>query len=502
MTVRGAAGARILVGQFFLEANSFASGSTTLADFEPAGLYVGDELRRERLPEGGELAAAWDILAARGAVIVPAIRAFAAARPPMAPQAWATISDAIVSRAAGDIDGVYLALHGAALAHGVDDPEGELLQALRGRLRPGVPIAVSLDCHAGWTPAMEAGCDIATAYRTVPHTDLIRTGSQAAGLLVRALEGEIRPVIRSARLAMIGPADRQDSGDPRFAGLMGLASDAEARDGILAAAVLPSHPWRDVPELGWGVIVTTDDDAALAASTAAAIADALWDERRWFIGGRRPGIADALERALEGPAPVIVADSGDSPTGGALGDSTELLRVALAHRDRGIWLALTDAAAAKEAHRAGIGSAIALEVGSGGAGAYNERTLIEATVAALPDGALTYSGPFARGVTDDMGRSAVLAMDAIRVVLHSRPVMEIDPSPYVAAGLDPSHAEVLQAKSHVSFRAGYAHLTDRAVVADTPGPTMADLTRMPYVRRPRPLFPFEDPSERDPEARA
>ena len=63
-------------------------------------------------------------------------------------------------------------------------------------------------------------------------------------------------------------------------------------------------------------------------------------------------------------------------------------------------------------------------------------------------------------------------------------------------------ADVLQAKSHVSFRAGYADVTDRAVVADTPGPTMIDLTRMPFVRRPRPLFPFEDPIDRDPEARA
>ena len=62
-----AVGARVLVGQFFLEANSFAPGSTELADFEPAGLHVGDELRRELLPAGGELGAAWDVLTASGA---------------------------------------------------------------------------------------------------------------------------------------------------------------------------------------------------------------------------------------------------------------------------------------------------------------------------------------------------------------------------------------------------------------------------------------------------
>lgn len=143
-----------------------------------------------------------------------------------------------------------------------------------------------------------------------------------------------------------------------------------------------------------------------------------------------------------------------------------------------------------------------LEVGSGAPDEYNERTPVEGRIEALPDGRLTYLGPFARGVTADMGRSAVLGIGSIRVVLHSRTVMEIDPSPFIAAGLDPADADVLQAKSHVSFRAGYASVTDRFVVADTPGPTMADLTRMPFVRRPRPLFPFEDPIERDPEAEA
>ena len=234
-------GARVLVGQFLLEANSFAQGSTELVDFEPAGLYVGDALQRELLPESGELAAAWDVLRSAGVHVVPTIRAWAAARPPLTPGAWASIRDAILARADAGIDGVYLSLHGASLAHGLDGPEGELLGLLRERLRPGVPVAISLDCHAGWTPAMEAGCDIATAYRTVPHTDLPRTGAQAARLLVRAMQGDIRPVVRSARLAMAAPADRQDSTEVTFAGLMGLAEAAErARRPGCRVPALPS----------------------------------------------------------------------------------------------------------------------------------------------------------------------------------------------------------------------------------------------------------------------
>jgi microcystin degradation protein MlrC len=496
MTV-DASGARILIGQFLLEANSFAPGSTALKDFEPAGLYIGDAFRREMLPETGELTAGWDILAGAGAELVPTIRALAVARPPLTVESWVKIREAILSRADDSIDGVFLSLHGASLAHGVDDPEGELLGLLRKRLRPGVPVAISLDCHAGWTAAMEKGCDIATAYQTVPHTDMSRTGAQAASLLLRTMRGEIRPVVRSARIAMVAPADRQDVADPTFGRLMGIAHSAERQPGILAAAFLPSHPWRDVPELCWGAIATADGDAAAAERVTGEIADEVWAYRHWFTRGTRFTMAVALQQALEGPPPVVIADAGDSPTGGALGDSTELLRVATRFPGRRIWMAVTDAPATKRARDAGIGNRISLSIGSGALGSYNAKTEIEADVLGLPDGHFTYLGPYARGVTADLGDAALVGIGEVRIILHARQVLEFDPSPFIAAGLDPVAAEVLQAKSHVTYRAGYAHVTDRFVVADTPGPTAADLTLLPYQRRPTPLFPFEDPSMRD-----
>ena len=94
----------------------------------------------------------------------------------------------------------------------------------------------------------------------------------------------------------------------------------------------------------------------------------------------------------------------------------------------------------------------------------------------------------------DLGPSAVLGIGAIRVVVHSTPVGLIDPEAYRAAGLDPATAEVIQAKSHVSYRAGFAPVTPRSVVASTPGPTTADLASLPWRHRPRPLWPFEEPA--------
>jgi microcystin degradation protein MlrC len=274
---------------------------------------------------------------------------------------------------------------------------------------------------------------------------------------------------------------------------MAACRAAEREPGILAAAVLPSQPWVDVPDLGWSAVVTTDGDPDRADRTARHLAQLAWDRREAFLTGRRLPIGEALTEALEGPPPVVIADAGDATNGGSRGDSTELLRAALIHPDRRIMLTLTDAAAAMTLRAAAIGTTVTITLGTGDQGAYNEATLVTGTVLSHPEGGFRYQHPFSRGLPGHLGTCAVLGSGALRVVVHSMPVGVIDPAPYLGAGLDPADAEVIQAKSHISYRTGFDPVTTRSVVAATPGPTTADLASLPWRRRSRPLWPFEDP---------
>ena len=208
---------RVLVGCLFQEGNTFTPGHTTRAAFDIAGVLVGDELRRERLPAGKELAAAWDALVADGIEVVPALFAWAPPGPPIQADDYRALSAEIVDRADTSIDGVYLQLHGSMVVEGMDDPEGDLLERIRVRLRPDVPIAASFDLHATMTSAMASALDIVTAYGTCPHVDLARTGAHAGRLLADALRGRCRPVVAWAPLAMTAPPDRHDDAFPPFA---------------------------------------------------------------------------------------------------------------------------------------------------------------------------------------------------------------------------------------------------------------------------------------------
>jgi microcystin degradation protein MlrC len=481
---------RVLVGAFAMEANTFAPGSTTLADFRAQVWRVGRQVGPDALGPMSELAAAWRVLEERGYEIVPSVAAWSAPRQPLAPEVLDAVTRAVTEACDPPVDGAYLMLHGSAVAHGEDDPEGVLLGALRTRLGPGRPIAISLDCHANLTPAMVAAVDAVSAYRTCPHVDTRRTGEQAARLLAGALEGRLRPVVAMATRPMITPPQLHDSGREPFRTLMARCAELE-RDGVLAAALLPVQPWIDAEGLSWKAVVTADGDVARARAVAEQIIADAWTVRREMLAEPAPRIDEALAAALAAEPPVVLADAGDATNGGAVGDSTELLRAALRKGSGRILLSVMDPAAAQAAYRAGPGAVVAVDVGSGGAGDYNERTSLVATVQRVFDGSFAYTHPVNAGYRASTGAAALVRSAAADIVLHSRSVGVIDPALYETLGADPRAYDVVQAKSHVSHRAGFARVSERTIVAGTGGPTTADLRSLDYARRPRPLFPFE-----------
>ena len=275
---------RVLLAGLQMEANSFARGTTTLDDFRAQTFAVGDEIHRDVVGPRSELAGAMDVLAAAGCEFVRPSSAQSGPRPPSRPRSCARSCGSPSRRATGASTAPTSCCTAPPSRRGDDDPEGTLLAALRARLGPDRPIAVSLDHHAHLTRRMLDAVDVVTAYRTCPHTDLYERGAQAGELLAATLAGAIRPVVALARRPMITPADLHDSSRDPFRALMALADAAEA-DGALAAGVLPVQPWLDVPELGWKAVVTTDGDRALAQRLAERMMDAAWELRHDFLTG-------------------------------------------------------------------------------------------------------------------------------------------------------------------------------------------------------------------------
>ena len=80
----------------------------------------------------------------------------------------------------------------------------------------------------------------------------------------------------------------------------------------------------------------------------------------------------------------------------------------------------------------------------------------------------------------------------LTLILMSRRVPPFSLRQLTAGGLDPASFRVLLAKGVNAPIAAYSEVCERFIRVDTPGPTCANMTRLPFARRRRPLFPFED----------
>ena len=119
------------------------------------------------------------------------------------------ICDAV---AKGGFDGIMLDLHGAMVTESFEDGEGELLRRIRA-IDPNTPIAVAYDMHANLYEAMIANATVVAGYRTYPHIDTYDTAKRAGDILIRAIRGEVRPVMAWGNVPMLPHVMRQGSDD-------------------------------------------------------------------------------------------------------------------------------------------------------------------------------------------------------------------------------------------------------------------------------------------------
>ncbi|MBM3704175.1 MAG: M81 family metallopeptidase [Actinobacteria bacterium] len=487
---------KIAVGAFSIESNSFAHGVTSLDDFKKQIYFVGSAISRECAGPTVELAGAWDVFTKHGVEIVPTLVATSSPRPPVTRDAFEVISSGILSAIPSDVDGVYLSLHGASYCEHDDDPEGTLLEMVREKIGPEKLISISLDLHAYYTKKMLAHADIATAYRTAPHIDLYETGARAAQLLVDALAKKQKPKVYRAEAAMITSAERHDNTKGPFKELIDLCRNAEAKPGALTVSLLATQPWLDVEELGWKVIVTTSSADVDGQTIADEIAREAWNRREQFMETVALSPTQALHEAVTAEGLCAVSDLGDATNGGSPGDSTVLLREALRSRDSGTFiLSLADAAGATYAYQTGAGKEITLSLCDGAPGEYNERTTITGVIEKVANKKIQYTHPAAGGSLDDPGPSALIKITTspltTYLVLHANPVRVIDPVIYELFDLDVRQFSAVQAKSPNGFKVGFARVTNEYRLANTEGPTSADLFTLTFNKRPKPLFPFE-----------
>ncbi len=485
---------RAAVAGFEFEGNSLSLRVTRRADFARSGLSEGAALLAATA--GKDLALTGGIDALRKAGVEP-VPIFAAKG-----GAGGHIEDAFFHEAlhrivegiaqAPPVQGIYLAMHGAMICAEEKDPEGAVLAALRARVGPDMPIAVSLDLHAHVTHRMAAGANIIVGYETYPHVDAHRTGACAAGLLVRAMQGAIRPVTRirkyNAILPVLGGATL---GDAPMAEVSAEARALEAAGRALSVSYFPVQPWLDMADVGITGLAVTDADATAAEAAAQTVLDAMWDRRRCF---EMPAMTpdEAVQQALLRDGQTLLIDAPDSIGAGASGDAPALLASLLAHAPQvASALCIVDPEAAASAFRLGPGAEARFTVGAWQDKRWYSPVSLTARVERLCDGVFTYRGGPAGGATGRLGPSAVLRTGGLSLLVATHAVYEHLDEHYAACGIDIAACRLVSFKNLMNFQKLLAPGVG-FIALHGPGAAPLRLQDVAWAKRQRPFWPADD----------
>jgi microcystin degradation protein MlrC len=499
---------RIAIGGFLHESHSLAPLPAGWREFlQPGGFprlqraaTLVEAMRPTSVGSAGAIAVAEEI----GAGIAPLAWAFANPSGPVTAEAFerltalllAALSDALD---AGPLDGVYLDLHGAMVADGFPDAEGEVLRRVRAVVGPDVPVAASLDPHANMTAQMVAQADVLVPYRTYPHVDMKATGARAMRLLAERIRRG-RPWAKAFRqVDFLIPLTMQCTLAPPMAEVMAERERLAETHGLAELAFCFGFPYADFPDCGVAIAAFGPEQAA-AEAAADALATTLYRREPKFAGaavGAAEGVAEAMRLAAGATRPVILADTQDNPGGGGHGDTTGLLAELIRQGAQGAVLGLiNDAESAAACHAAGEGATLALALGGKSDGA---PLPVTATVERLGDGRFTCTGPMARGNPADLGPSALIRVapqgartdgaprgapadgaPGVRVILVSRKMQAHDQALFRHLGVDPAAQRIVAVKSSVHFRADFQPIAERVIVVAAPGPVVADPAVLPF----------------------
>ena len=470
---------RIFTATLVTETNTFSPIPTGVTAFD-----------RNRLQSDVASMAAWRESGDRdGHTVIESVVAIAQPSGPTIRTVYESLRDELLAdlQRALPVDVILLYLHGAMVAEGYDDCEGDVLQHARAVAGEHAVIGAELDLHSHLTQTMLANANAIIAYKEYPHTDIVDRARDLYRICVDAAQGHTRPVMAAYDCNIVGmfPTTAQP--------LRGLVDEmmARERDGILSLSLIHGFPWGDVPEAGVKMLAIADGDPALAARTAEDFGRRFWAMRREALLRATP-LDEALDAALAtAGGPVVLADVADNAGGGAPGDSTYLLQAML---DRGIESVATgtyyDPFAVETCFEAGEGSTIDLrfggKLGTASGAPIDARVEVMRLLEAHEQDYMDDSRP------SPLGRSVWIRTKGIDIVLVSARTQVFAPNAFTGLGISLDDKKLIVVKSSHHFWGKFAPMAKRVIHVSAPGALAVDFAAIGYRKRDRNYWPRID----------
>jgi microcystin degradation protein MlrC len=451
---------KVFSAQISHETNRYSPIPTSLDSCREGFLYLpstgeGAELL-EYAKDGDNVGA---ICLKRGHDVTIGVVADAQPGAPMVKEDYELLRDELLHnlKAALPIDFAAMFLHGAMVAHGYDDCEGDILEHVRKLVGPDVPVGVAFDLHGNVTRKMVENTTILMACKEYPHTDFPERAKELVTALEQTAKGDCNPEMAHVRVPMVGifHTTRQP-----LRGFVDEIMAMEGRDNILSISLTHGFVQADFDGVGAGVLVITDGDKKKAQDVAKTLAQRFFDLREEIKAPELP-FDTALEQALAAPSgPVVLADATDNPGGGASGDNTQLLKMMLEQGvNNAVIGVIWDPIAVQMAKAAGLGSTFPLRVGGKMGPMSGLPVDIEAKVIKINDDLWQW----AMGERDSFGAAVAVETNGIQIVIASIRQQVLSPECFINMGIELETKKLIVVKSSQHFYATFSGLGKKVI---------------------------------------
>ncbi len=402
-------------------------------------------------------------------------------------QDYEAMRDEILGQVAAalPLNGVLLGLHGAMVAHGYDDVEGDIIERVRAIVGSNCVIGVELDPHCHLTRKRVGLADIIITYKEFPHTDVVDRAEEVLDLVLATIRGEVKPVMSVYDCRQIAS---YPTTQPLMRAFVDRVKGLEGKDAVLSVSIVHCFPYADVAELSSRVLVVTDGDKAKGE----ALATTLGKELVGMRGKTAPDYLDVAGAVAIGMAanetPVVLAEPADNAGGGAPSDNTTIIRELMARGATNaavgpIW----DPIAVRLCFDAGLGAKFPLRFG-GKTGPQSGQP-IDATVEVI---ALARDAWQSFGPTQvALGDCAAIRVDGIEVVLITKRTQALGLELFSNLGINPLAKSILVVKSTNHFMAAFGPIAKRVLYVDSDAPLSRDYRKIPYTKVDRPIWPLD-----------
>ena len=476
---------KIFIASLATETNTFSPLPTGYRTFEETVLMR--DASRRPATIGTAPVIEWRKAAeADGQTVVESLTTFAQPAGTTIRSVYEAFRDEILGdlKAALPVDMVLLFLHGAMVADGYDDCEGDILKRARALVGPAVPVGCELDLHCHLTQEMVDAATAIITYKEYPYVDTAARARELYALCKAAGAGKVWPVSALFDCRMVNmwrtPVEPMRGFVDRMMAL-------EGKDGILSVSFAHGFPWGDVADVGARMLVIADGDKTKAAALAERLGHEIFAMREQTVTPHL-GVDAALDRALAAESgPVVLADVADNAGGGAPSDSTFILKRLV---KRGIRDVATgcywDPVAVRICKEAGVGASFDLRISGKCGKASGDPVDLRITVRGVSD-RLTQTGN--NGGQIPLGEAAWVEGAGIDIVLNTLRGQTYAPDAFSNLGLDPTRRKIVVVKSTQHFHARFAPLATDVVYVSTPGAIPPDFANIPYTKKTTPFWP-------------